>query len=174
MLELPPGWQSCSTGYVVKELLRQADAIGQYSEAARAMTRGSLEFMLSGPRWAGRLERSCVMPHPRGWRINDWLFYVLPRAGADVVMELKEVLRFRCHVDLIVPPWAECLVRHAVGAALPRFHVDVYSIANYVDLRMFWTSLDMNRGYAEALIDLLQRYTRLVQKMPNISIQPFA
>jgi len=172
MLDLPSKWLSCSTGCVVRELLRQADAIDQYPEASRAVTRASLEFMLSGPRWAGHRERTSLMPHPTGWRINNWLFHVLPRVDDDELTALADLPRFRYHLDLLTPPWAERVVRHALEAILPRYHVDVYSIDTYVDVRILWTRLDMKKRRSEALMDLLQRYARLVQTTPDISIQP--
>jgi len=172
MLELPSNWQSCSTAYVVRELLRQADAIDRYPEASRAMTRASLEFMLSGPRWADRHERVSLMPHPMGWCINKWLFYVLPRVDDEWLPEIADLPQFRCDVDLLAPPWAERFVRHAVDAILPRYHVDVYSIDRYLDQRILWTSLDMNMPHSEALMDLLQRYARLVQTTPELGVQP--
>jgi hypothetical protein len=112
------------------------------------------------------------MPHPTGWRIKNWLFYVLPRADDDALTGLVDVPRFRCDVDVLAPPWAEQLVRHAVQAVLPRYHVDVYSIDRYVDLRILFTGIDMNKRRSEALMDLLQRYARLVQTNPDIGIEP--
>jgi hypothetical protein len=172
MLKLPNDWQSCSTGYVVTDLLRQAHAIGQYREAARAMTRSSLEFMLSGPRWINRPERASLLPYPNGWRINDWLFYVLTSVEDNTLDELAGLPRFRCNVDLIVPPWFARFAQYAVDAVLPRYHVDVYSISSYVDLRILWTRLDLDISHSGAISNLFGRYSVLVQSTTAINIQP--
>ena len=172
MLKLSNDWQSHGTGYVVADLLRQANAIGRYREAASAMTRSSLEFMLSGPRWTNSRERTALVPHPNGWRIKNWLFYVLSNVEDDALDELARLPRFRCVVDLIVPPRIGRFARYAVEALLPRYHVDVYSISSYVDLRILWTRLDLNITHSEALSNLLERYSALVQSTPVIDIQP--
>jgi len=173
MLELPDNWEAYSIGYVLTELLRQARAIGHYTGAARAMTQSSLEFMLSGPRWTNRPNRTTLIPHSRGWRINKWLFYVLPSVEDDVLDELAELPKFRCNVDLIVPPWATRLARHVVEAVLPRYHVDVYSISSYIDLRVLWTRIDMDMPRSDALSNLFQRYSLFVRSMPVIAIKGF-
>ena len=171
MLTLPPGWSSCSTRYVVEHLLRQADAVHQYFQAAHAMTRASLEFMLAGPRWTSKNEQKALIPHPRGWRLNDWVFYVLPRVDDAALAELADSPRRRCNMDVLAPPWAEQVVRHAVEAILPRCRADVYSIDRYVDLRILFTTIDMNKRHADACLDLLQRYARLAHTIPDITIQ---
>ena len=171
MLTLPPEWSSCSTRYVVEHLFRQADTVHQYFQAAHAMTRASLEYMLAGPRWTAHKEQKSLIPQPRGWRLNKWVFYVLPRVDDAALAELADSPRHRCGIDVLAPPWAEQVVRNAVQGILPRCRVDVYSIDRYVDLRILFTSIDMNQRHADALMDLLQRYARLPQTTPDITIQ---
>lgn len=171
MLTLPPGWSSCSTRYVVEHLLRQADAVHQYFQAAHAMTRASLEFMLAGPRWTAHNEQEPLIPHPRGWRLNDWVFYVLPRVDDAALAELADSTPHTQDIDVLAPPWAEQVVRHAVQAILPRCRADVYSIDRYVDLRILFTTIDLNKRHADARMDLLQRYARLAHTIPDITIQ---
>jgi hypothetical protein len=168
MLALPANWKTCSTGYVVRDLLRQADYAGLYAEAARAMTRASIDFMLSGPRWTGRVECLSSMTNPLAWRINDWVFYVLPRLDDNALNELAKLVQSRCNVDLIVPPWAEHVARFAVASISRR--MNVFSIDTYIDLRILWTSLEMEKRHSEALMELLQHYDSLVKAIPILSI----
>jgi hypothetical protein len=170
VLELPPQWRSCCTRFVVSSLLRRADAIGQYPEAASAVLRSALEFMLSGPRWGERQRRAFLMPHPKGWRINDSLFYLLKNANDNTMVELSVLPRSRLAVNLIAPPSTEWLVQCAVKAILPDFRINVYSIDSYIDLRTLWTRLDMGMEHSDALASLLERYSQLTQFKPSISI----
>jgi hypothetical protein len=171
MLELPPNWRSCSTEFVVGALLRQADAIGQYHAAALAMTRSSLDFMLSGPRWTGRPERPLLAAHSRGYRIEDWLIYVLPNVDDQSMDELSGLRQLQCGFDLIAPPWAARTARSAVQSFLTRTHADVYSIDSYIDLRLLWTRLDMDKSHSDALATLLALYMQSETTVPDISIR---
>lgn len=170
MLDLPSNWTSCSTRYVVENLLRQADAAHQYVQAAHAMTRASLEFMLAGPRWTAHKEQESLIPGPMGWRLKGWQFYVLPRVDDAAFAELADSPSHRLDIDVLAPPWAEQVVRHAVQGMLPRCRVDVYSIDRHVDMRVLFTSIDMNKRHADAQMDFLQRYARLAQMNPDIAI----
>jgi hypothetical protein len=157
--------------YFAEALLRQADAIGQYPDAARAIARASIEYMLSGPRWVNRPEPVELAPHPMGWRINRWIFHVMPRVDDDAVAQLVDLPRFKCDVDVLAPPWVASVARTAVLAVLPHFHVDVFSIDSYVDLRVLWTSLDLGHSHAVARAELLGRYKRLARTMPAVDVQ---
>jgi hypothetical protein len=170
MLDLPVNWQACSTGYVVRCLLRQADALGQYEAAARAMAFASLEFMLSGPRWTSQVDGAALTPHSSGWRINNWLFYVPPRIDDDLLDEIATLTSSQCSVDLIVPPWATQLARNAVAALSRNRRVIVSSVDSYIDLRILLTSLDLGAPHCDALIDFLRRYQRLVRDAPAVLV----
>jgi hypothetical protein len=170
MLELPPNWRSCSTEFVVADLLRQADAIGRYHAAALAMTRSSLDFMLSGPRWTRRPESPLLAAHPKGWLINDWLVYVLPTVDDESLDQLSD-LPLQYGFDLIAPPWAARTARSAVQSFLTRTHADVYAIDAYVALRVLWTRLDMDKSHSDALATLLELYMRSETPEPEIKIR---
>jgi len=117
MLRRPSGWNSCSTRYVVKELLLQADAIDQYPEASRAFTRASLEFMLSGPRWAARQSAPGSLVHqPARYICNAWhhtMLPVEPRQHAAAWLGLS-VGGDSCHLEDVL---AEPLVTNGSVAA---------------------------------------------------------
>ena len=89
--------------------------------------------MLSGPRWACHRDRTVLVSHPKGWRINDRLFYLLPSVDDNALVELARLRRFRYSVDLIAPPWAAQVLRTAVHAVLPRDCVEVYAIGDYIE-----------------------------------------
>jgi hypothetical protein len=171
MLDLPPNLERCSTQYVVKELMRQADAIGHYVPAARALTLASIQYMLSGPRWVNRPRRASLLPHPMGWRINDWLVHVLPCLDSDALAALADLPRFKLDTDIVVPPGTVSVAESAVNAVLPRNHVDLCSIETFICTRVLWTRIDLNQLKRDALLDLFRRYRALVKGMAAVDLR---
>ncbi len=155
---------------MVGVLLRQADAIGQYHAAALATTRSSLDFMLSGPRWTAQPKPRLLAAYPNGWRIKDWLIYVLPTVDDEALDQLSD-LPLQSGFDLIAPPWAARTARSAVQTFLTRTHADVYAIDSYIDLRVLWTRLDMDKSHSDALATLLELYMRSEMTAPDINIR---
>jgi hypothetical protein len=95
---------------------------------------------------------------------------VLPRLDDDGLNELSELLQSRCNVDLILPPWAEHVARAAVATISRHCRMNVFSIDTYIDLRILWTSLEMEKRHSEALMELLLRYDHLVKAVPFLYI----
>jgi hypothetical protein len=91
MLELPDDWQNITTGYVLRDLLLQANAIGSYPEAARACVKAAIDFMLAGPRWKKHDPPVKVISSASGWQLNDWLFHVMPGADDDAFQAIDDL-----------------------------------------------------------------------------------
>jgi len=171
MLTLPAQWRSDCTQHVVEDLMRQARAVGQYADAARAIVGAALDFMLAGPRWSRRSDPVALREHPEGWRISDWWFHVPPCLDDEVFIRAAAVRRLRFDVDLIVPPGTRRLAEAAAKSFLrSRADVSVYPIDTYVELRILWTSLDSKMDHSKALTDLLHRYACLTRAKPDIHI----
>ena len=170
MLYPPTGWPNCSTAHLVEHLVQQADQRRLYAEAARALTRACLEYMLSTPRWMIGSARVPLLQHPMGWRVNDRLFHVLPRVDAASLPTLKDLSRHRCQVELIVPPDGESSVKGHVASLLRDFNVDVHSVDSFVCTRVLLARLDLQQSSEEGLVELLRRYQRLVHTIPALHV----
>lgn len=172
MLYLPPAWRSRDTRYVVNNLLRQADAIGEYLAAARAITRASLELMLCGPRWSALPRRIPLLPHPLGWQIGDWVFHVLAEENDERRVQPVELRRCACHVNLIASPWSASVACDAIEGALPHGSVEVCSIDSFVAMRLLWLCLDEDVPHPVALARLLTSYSRIIRGEGQLEINP--
>jgi hypothetical protein len=170
MLELRPIGQCGMRSTLVEQVLRQAEAIGRYPEAARALVQASFEYMLSGPRWRRSGKHVVLESHPMGLRISDWLIHVLPDVSDDSLRALAQIGRFNLAVDVVAPPWATLVAKEAVRTMELKCPVTVYSIDCYVELRMIWTGLDLDHGPEHKEAELLARYRTLIRTMPAIDV----
>lgn len=178
MLRLPENWNECSTGHCVTKVLGQAFAIGQYTPAARAMAKAAIDFMLAGPRWTNRTRPSRLKTRDDAIQLDHWLFYVLPDTNDEAFRTIKALPKVRGEIDLLVPPWSECLYRHAVKGAYPHRRIDVTGINSFCDTRLFWTGLDIrvlsNQPNYDVGTDFWNRYQSLTQSIPAITIPPLS
>jgi hypothetical protein len=172
MLELPDDWQNITTGYVLRDLLLQANAIGSYPEAARACVKAAIDFMLAGPRWKKHDPPVKVISSASGWQLNDWLFHVMPGADDDAFQAIDDLPSVMGDIDVLAPPWSESVIRYAAKSAYPKRRIQVLGVDGFCELRLMWTRLDMNCQHAESIADFLERYRILTKANEKITIQP--
>lgn len=174
MLDLPPGWLSHTTESAVHDMMCQANSLGMYERASRAIVRASLEFMLAGPRWGKR--GIAIREEGAAWRINDWAFYVVGRMDDCLLDDMERLRPLVRKIDVITDPWCERIVRHAIKHALRDPAIDVMAVDRYVNLRTFLTTMDIaalqpDRGRCGLARELFERYSRLVADTPAIDIR---
>jgi hypothetical protein len=170
MLKLPQNWRRCCGGYVIEDLLIQAEKAGHYSEAARAMAKAAIDFMLAGPRWNKHQPPPALVPLPTGWRLNDWIFHVLRTTNDDALKEMNDLPK-RLYIDVLAPPWSRDLITHAVRSAYPARHLSVTTVDAFCDTRLLLTGMDMGEVHSNCVHNFLERYRRIAHGNPAIRIR---
>ncbi len=170
MLKLPTNWHEWHAGPLVNELLAQAYRAGRYREAAQAVARAAIEFMLAGPRWKDHQPPPALLPISNGWQLQDWIFYVLPETSDDALHELFELLEGKPDIDVLTPPWSVFLLRHAIRLAYPKRYIRLSGTGEFCDTRLSWTGLDMGESHQHCIGDFLQRYRRITANNPHIKV----
>lgn len=172
MLDIPPDWKQWTTAHVVTHILCQAQSLGRYPEAASAMVRSAIDFMLSGPRWSQGQNPISLIQHPNGWQLNAWRFHILPKVDDESVDAIAELSETTDGVDILVPPWSRSLLRRAVRAQFPNHPFDVLGVDDFCQYRLLWTGIDLNQNRADSIRWLLTRYNHLTQNTPTITLPP--
>jgi len=170
MLSLPPSFSRLGTYRVIQELLGQARCAGRYSESAQMVVRAAIDFMLAGPRWKDTSPRPRLTAIQNGWRLNQWVFYILPELTDDALSALADLPKAAGDADILTPPRSRDFVDHALHSAYPKRAFSVYPIDSYCELRLGLTACDMKISFAAAGEEFLARYRQLTSSDPEICI----
>jgi len=162
MIEISERSQRHGIRDVALELARKAHRFGRYEQAARAMARGAIDYMLSCPRWTHRPERAAVIARDGGWQVDNWLVHVLPSVDDSSILALRGLPNAKVDVEVIVPPWAEIIVKNAVKSLFPDGVIYVNPIDSYVASRVLSAGIELGESRYTAAEDFVRRYNTAV------------
>lgn len=159
MLRLPSNWRTVTAYATVCRFLKQAQESGVYGQCSSLLVHACLELLIEGwgkhkpqPPVAVELDRD-------GFRLGRSLFHNCCDVNDSSLEYWPRLSRRRLRVTMLVPPWLSTVASTCAAQVAPR--IDVRSVAEYVELRVFFTSMDLKTDFEETFSMLLDWYVRL-------------
>ncbi|MGA2498389.1 MAG: hypothetical protein ABSH20_11645 [Tepidisphaeraceae bacterium] len=160
MLALPTDWRRKSAGFVITELLEQAEAIASYKRCSSLLFRACMEMLFDNKRWNTGPTPITVQEDRDGFRIRDIVYHNCCRIDDESLATWAKLEKRRRSVIILVPPWSSCVARKCLGPSLKR-KVCVLGMDEFANCRVLWTSLELPLAWDETLLRLLRWYSQL-------------